>query len=136
MITLIVFAGFSIFWLGEDLTWNHAIGSAITLTVYLKGADGLDIRKRRLAARNGPSAKDEVAPSAKGNLEERALPNADTISWREFCTYGGALAFINLIPGAIGLLMVCVAPFLWYFDPAPWWQLTNPPAANAVSATR
>ncbi|MBB3410039.1 uncharacterized protein (DUF486 family) [Rhizobium sp. BK316] len=29
VITLIVFAGFSIFWLGEDLTWNHAIGFAL-----------------------------------------------------------------------------------------------------------
>ena len=29
VITLIVFAGFSIFWLGENLTWNHAIGFAL-----------------------------------------------------------------------------------------------------------
>jgi len=29
VITLLVFAGFSIFWLGEDLTWNHAIGFAL-----------------------------------------------------------------------------------------------------------
>lgn len=26
VITLIVFAGFSVFWLKEQLTWNHAIG--------------------------------------------------------------------------------------------------------------
>lgn len=26
VITLIVFAGFSVFWLKESLTWNHAIG--------------------------------------------------------------------------------------------------------------
>ena len=26
VITLIVFAGFSVFWLNESLTWNHAIG--------------------------------------------------------------------------------------------------------------
>jgi uncharacterized protein (DUF486 family) len=29
VITLIVFSGFSIFWLGENLTWNHAIGFAL-----------------------------------------------------------------------------------------------------------
>jgi uncharacterized protein len=29
VITLLVFAGFSIFWLGENLTWNHAIGFAL-----------------------------------------------------------------------------------------------------------
>lgn len=28
-ITLIVFSGFSIFWLGENLTWHHAIGFAL-----------------------------------------------------------------------------------------------------------
>ena len=26
VITLVVFAGFSVFWLKESLTWNHAIG--------------------------------------------------------------------------------------------------------------
>ena len=26
VITLIVFAAFSVFWLGEKLTWNHAVG--------------------------------------------------------------------------------------------------------------
>ena len=26
VITLLVFSGFSVFWLGESLTWNHAIG--------------------------------------------------------------------------------------------------------------
>ena len=26
VITLIVFSGFSVFWLGENLTWGHAIG--------------------------------------------------------------------------------------------------------------
>jgi uncharacterized protein (DUF486 family) len=29
VITLIVFSGFSVFWLGENLTWNHAIGFAL-----------------------------------------------------------------------------------------------------------
>jgi hypothetical protein len=29
VITLIVFSGFVIFWLGENLTWNHAIGFAL-----------------------------------------------------------------------------------------------------------
>ena len=29
VITLIVFSGFSVFWLGESLTWNHAIGFAL-----------------------------------------------------------------------------------------------------------
>jgi uncharacterized protein (DUF486 family) len=29
VITLIVFAGFSVFWLKEALTWNHAIGFAL-----------------------------------------------------------------------------------------------------------
>ncbi|HEV2081264.1 MAG TPA: DMT family protein [Brevundimonas sp.] len=28
VITLIVFAGFSVLWLGEKLTWNHAVGFA------------------------------------------------------------------------------------------------------------
>ena len=26
VITLLVFAGFSVFWLKESLTWNHAVG--------------------------------------------------------------------------------------------------------------
>jgi uncharacterized protein (DUF486 family) len=29
VITLTVFAGFSVFWLKESLTWNHAIGFAL-----------------------------------------------------------------------------------------------------------
>ncbi len=29
VITLLVFAGFSVFWLKESLTWNHAIGFAL-----------------------------------------------------------------------------------------------------------
>lgn len=29
VITLLVFAGFSVFWLKEGLTWNHAIGFAL-----------------------------------------------------------------------------------------------------------
>ncbi len=29
VITLVVFAGFSVFWLKESLTWNHAIGFAL-----------------------------------------------------------------------------------------------------------
>ncbi|KQV81736.1 DMT family protein [Rhizobium sp. Root1220] len=29
VITLLVFSGFSVFWLGESLTWNHAIGFAL-----------------------------------------------------------------------------------------------------------
>jgi uncharacterized protein (DUF486 family) len=29
VITLVVFSGFSVFWLGESLTWNHAIGFAL-----------------------------------------------------------------------------------------------------------
>ena len=29
VITLMVFAGFSVFWLKESLTWNHAIGFAL-----------------------------------------------------------------------------------------------------------
>lgn len=29
VLTLLVFAGFSIFWLKESLTWNHAIGFAL-----------------------------------------------------------------------------------------------------------
>lgn len=29
VITLLVFSGFSVFWLGENLTWNHAIGFAL-----------------------------------------------------------------------------------------------------------
>lgn len=29
VITLVVFAGFSVFWLKEGLTWNHAIGFAL-----------------------------------------------------------------------------------------------------------
>ncbi|APO67940.1 MULTISPECIES: DMT family protein [Rhizobium] len=29
VITLMVFSGFSVFWLGENLTWNHAIGFAL-----------------------------------------------------------------------------------------------------------
>ncbi len=29
VITLIVFAGFSVFWLKEAITWNHAIGFAL-----------------------------------------------------------------------------------------------------------
>lgn len=29
IITLLVFAGFSVFWLKEALTWNHAIGFAL-----------------------------------------------------------------------------------------------------------
>lgn len=29
IITLTVFAGFSVFWLKESLTWNHAIGFAL-----------------------------------------------------------------------------------------------------------
>ena len=28
VITLVVFAGFSVLWLGEKLTWNHAVGFA------------------------------------------------------------------------------------------------------------
>jgi hypothetical protein len=28
VITLIVFAAFSVLWLGEKLTWNHAVGFA------------------------------------------------------------------------------------------------------------
>ncbi len=27
--TLLVFSGFSVFWLGESPTWNHAIGSGL-----------------------------------------------------------------------------------------------------------
>ena len=29
VITLLVFSGFSVFWLGESLTWNHVIGFAL-----------------------------------------------------------------------------------------------------------
>jgi len=29
VITLVVFAGFSVFWLKESLTWNHAVGFAL-----------------------------------------------------------------------------------------------------------
>jgi len=29
VITLLVFSGFSVLWLGENLTWNHAIGFAL-----------------------------------------------------------------------------------------------------------
>lgn len=29
VLTLVVFAGFSVFWLKESLTWNHAIGFAL-----------------------------------------------------------------------------------------------------------
>ena len=29
VITLLVFAGFSVFWLKESLTWNHAVGFAL-----------------------------------------------------------------------------------------------------------
>ncbi|MCY1667916.1 DMT family protein [Rhizobium sp. SL86] len=29
VITLLVFSGFSVFWLGENFTWNHAIGFAL-----------------------------------------------------------------------------------------------------------
>jgi uncharacterized protein len=29
VITLVVFSGFSYFWLKESLTWNHAIGFAL-----------------------------------------------------------------------------------------------------------
>ena len=29
VITLTVFAGFSVFWLKESLTWSHAIGFAL-----------------------------------------------------------------------------------------------------------
>ena len=29
VITLAVFAGFSVLWLGESLTWNHAVGFAL-----------------------------------------------------------------------------------------------------------
>ncbi|MCO5732022.1 DMT family protein [Rhizobium sp. SSA_523] len=29
VITLLVFSAFSVFWLGENLTWNHAIGFAL-----------------------------------------------------------------------------------------------------------
>ncbi|PZN99832.1 MAG: hypothetical protein DCF30_10925 [Hyphomicrobiales bacterium] len=29
VITLVVFAGFSVFWLKESLTWNHAIGFSL-----------------------------------------------------------------------------------------------------------
>lgn len=29
IVTLVVFAGFSVFWLKESLTWNHAVGFAL-----------------------------------------------------------------------------------------------------------
>ncbi|NEJ03218.1 hypothetical protein [Rhizobium ruizarguesonis] len=95
----------------------------ITLAVYLRGLNGLNIRKRRLEARNG--VNEEGMPVAK------KLPNADDLSWSELLWYRGALSIINLIPALVGVLMVIAALIIWCCDADPWWQLTNPSQVKA-----
>lgn len=73
----------------------------ITLAVYLRGQDGLKIRKRRLEALKGVDEE--------GERVKKKLPNADALSWWELVSYSGALSVINLIPAVAGLAMKILA---------------------------
>jgi len=82
--------------------------AAITLSVYLRGREGLKIYERREEA--GRLAKElKKTEGKKRDPEKTILPDADDLSWREFRTYRGALALINLIPALIGLVMILIA---------------------------
>jgi len=95
--------------------------AAITLSVYLRGREGLKIYERREEA--GRLAKEQKGK--KRDPEKTILPDADDLSWREFRTYRGALALINLIPALIGLVMILIAICLGIRD-SDWLAFAKP----------
>lgn len=116
----------------------------ITLTVYLRGRDGLKIYDRRYEAwRASEDGKEQPnttiatdASSATKPLKEKKLRDADDLSWRELFRYLGALSLINLIPGGVGLLMILCAIGTSILDPNSSWQPTrSEPTKTATSSS-